>query len=38
MADGLDVIIVDDEPAVCEAILEIVKSFYLGSGLRLYGL
>jgi DNA-binding NarL/FixJ family response regulator len=28
MADGLDVIIVDDEPSVCEAILEIVKSFY----------
>jgi len=28
MPDGLDVIIVDDESAVCEAVSEIVKAFY----------
>ena len=28
MAKGLDVIIVDDEPIVCEVISEIIKSFY----------
>ena len=28
MADGLDVIIVDDDPNICELISEIVKSFY----------
>jgi len=29
MADGLDVIIVDDEPGVCEVVSEIVKRFYM---------
>ncbi|MBN2126612.1 MAG: response regulator [Deltaproteobacteria bacterium] len=29
MSDGLDVIIVDDEPAVCDVISEIIKSFYV---------
>lgn len=28
MSDGLDVIIVDDDPKVCEMLLEIVGSFY----------
>ena len=28
MAQGLDVIIVDDEPAVCEVISDIMKGFY----------
>jgi response regulator of citrate/malate metabolism len=28
MSDGLDVIIVDDDPAVCEVLSEIVKRFY----------
>ncbi|MBW2645009.1 MAG: response regulator [Deltaproteobacteria bacterium] len=28
MADGLDVIIVDDDPAICEVVSEIVKRFY----------
>ncbi|MFH1673297.1 MAG: response regulator [Pseudomonadota bacterium] len=28
MADGLDVIIVDDDPAVCEVVAEIVNRFY----------
>ncbi|RLB13987.1 MAG: response regulator [Deltaproteobacteria bacterium] len=28
MTEGLDVIIVDDEPAVCDAVSEIVRSFY----------
>ncbi len=28
MADGLDVIIVDDDPAICEVVSEIVKKFY----------
>ena len=28
MSDGLDVIIVDDDPAVCEILAEIVKRFY----------
>lgn len=28
MPDGLDIIIIDDEPAVCEVISEIIKSFY----------
>jgi response regulator of citrate/malate metabolism len=28
MADGLDVIIVDDDPAICEVVAEIVKRFY----------
>ncbi|MEE8430654.1 MAG: response regulator [Candidatus Desulfatibia sp.] len=29
MSDGLDVIIVDDDPGVCELIFKIVKSFYI---------
>jgi len=29
MSEGLDVIIVDDEPTVCEVISDIVKSFYM---------
>ena len=29
MTDGLDVIIVDDELAICELISEIVKRFYV---------
>lgn len=29
MSDGLDVIIVDDDPSVCELIFKIVKSFYI---------
>ena len=28
MSDGLDVIIVDDDPAVCEVVSEVVKQFY----------
>ena len=28
MSDGLDVIIVDDDPAVCKLILKIIKKFY----------
>jgi len=28
MSDGLDVIVVDDDPLVCEAITEIIKTFY----------
>jgi len=28
MADGLDVIIVDDDPVTCEVLTEIVKTFY----------
>jgi len=28
MADGLNVIIVDDDPAVCEVVFEIIKRFY----------
>ena len=28
MADGLDVIIVDDEPEVCEVVSEIIRGFY----------
>lgn len=28
MGDGLDVIIVDDDPAICEVVAEIVKRFY----------
>jgi DNA-binding NtrC family response regulator len=28
MPDGLDVIIVDDQPAVCDAVSQIVQSFY----------
>jgi DNA-binding NtrC family response regulator len=28
MSDGLDIIIVDDDPSVCELISEIVKRFY----------
>lgn len=28
MADGLDVIIVDDDPSVCKVISEIIKEFY----------
>ena len=28
MSDGLDVIIVDDDPAVCQVITEIIKRFY----------
>ncbi|MBN1612959.1 MAG: response regulator [Deltaproteobacteria bacterium] len=29
MADGLDVIIVDDDPAVCSIVADIVKTFYV---------
>ena len=29
MSDGLDVIIVDDDPSVCEVLFKIVKSFYV---------
>ena len=29
MHDGLDVIIVDDDPGVCQVISEIIKSFYV---------
>ena len=29
MSDGLDVIIIDDDPSVCELLLKIVKSFYI---------
>ena len=29
MSDGLDVIIVDDDPGVCELVFKIVKSFYI---------
>ncbi len=29
MSDGLDVIIVDDDPSVCELVFKIVKSFYI---------
>ena len=28
MADGLDVIIVDDDPSVCQLITDTVKAFY----------
>ncbi len=28
MADGLDVIIVDDDPSVCETLSEIITGFY----------
>lgn len=28
MSDGLDVIVVDDEPAICEVVSEIIKRFY----------
>lgn len=28
MSDGLQIIIVDDDPSVCEVISEIVKRFY----------
>ncbi len=28
MSDGLDVIVLDDDPSVCEVITEIVRSFY----------
>ncbi|MBW2093856.1 MAG: response regulator [Deltaproteobacteria bacterium] len=28
MAEGLDVIVVDDEPAVCDVVSEIVRAFY----------
>ncbi|MBL0714203.1 MAG: response regulator [Desulfosarcina sp.] len=34
MSDGLDVIIVDDDPAVCELITEIVKGFYAWGQVR----
>ena len=29
MSDGLDVIIVDDDPSVCELVFKIVNSFYI---------
>ena len=28
MSDGLEVIIVDDDPSVCETVSEIIKAFY----------
>ena len=34
MSRGLDVIIVDDEPAVCEYVFEIVKKFYTWGEVR----
>ena len=36
MTDGLDVIIVDDEPAICELVTEIIKQFYVHFVLRVY--
>ncbi|MFC1885959.1 response regulator [Thermodesulfobacteriota bacterium] len=29
MSDGLDVIVVDDDPAICKVISDIIKSFYI---------
>lgn len=34
MSDGLDVIIVDDDPAVCQVVADTVKSFYLWGHVR----
>ncbi len=28
MSDGLDVIIIDDDPGICEIIAELIESFY----------
>ena len=34
MADGLDVIIVDDDPSVCKVVADTVKSFYTWGEVR----
>jgi response regulator of citrate/malate metabolism len=36
MADGLDVIIVDDDPAVCEMLSEVIKRFYVWGQVRAF--
>lgn len=36
MSDGLDVIVVDDDPAVCEVITNTVKSFYTWGNVRAF--
>ena len=36
MAEGLDVIIVDDDPDVCEVLGEIIKRFYTWGDVRLF--
>jgi response regulator of citrate/malate metabolism len=36
MADGLDVIIVDDDPAVCEMLSEVIKRFYAWGQVRAF--
>ena len=36
MSDGLDVIVVDDDPAVCEVITDTVKSFYTWGNVRAF--
>ncbi len=36
MPDGLDVIIVDDDPAVCQMITEVVKGFYSWGQVRTF--
>ena len=28
MSDGLDVIVVDDDPGICEIVSELIESFY----------
>ena len=28
MSDGLDVIVIDDDPGICEIIAELIESFY----------
>ena len=28
MSDGLDVIVIDDDPGICEIIVELIESFY----------
>ncbi len=36
MTDGLDVIIVDDDPAVCQMITDVVKGFYIWGQVRAF--
>jgi response regulator of citrate/malate metabolism len=36
MPDGLDVIIVDDDPAVCEMLSEVIKRFYAWGQVRAF--
>lgn len=36
MPDGLDVIIVDDDPAVCEMLSEVIKRFYVWGQVRAF--